>query len=80
MNPKIEARKKYLCQLKNLIYLIFIISISIIIIVNLIYFQNVQKFSLENFLKLLPFNLIGLSLTLNSVMVIIFNLIKYIYN
>ena len=80
MNPQIEARKKYLNKLKNLTYLIFIISLSIIIIVNAIYFQNIAEFNLENFLNLLPFNLIGLSITLNSVMVILFNIIKYIYD
>lgn len=80
MNPQLEARKKYLSKLRNLICLIFIISLSIIIIVNAIYFQNIAEFNLENFLNLLPFNLIGLSITLNSVMVILFNIIKYIYN
>ena len=80
MNPQIEARKKYLNKLKNLTYLIFTISLSIIIIVNVIYFQNIAVFNLENFLNLLPFNLIGLSITLNSVMVILFNIIKYLYH
>ena len=80
MNPQIEARKKYLNKLKNLTYLIFTISLSIIIIVNAIYFQNIAVFNLENFLNLLPFNLIGLSITLNSVMVILFNIIKYLYD
>ena len=80
MNPQIEARKKYLNKLKNLTYLIFTISLSIIIIVNAIYFQNIAVFNLENFLNLLPFNLIGLSITINSVMVILFNIIKYLYH
>lgn len=80
MNPQIEARKKYLSKLKNLTFLIFIISISIVIIVNTLYFQNIAEFNLENFLNLLPFNLIGLSITLNSIMIIIFNIIKYLYD
>ena len=79
MNPKIEARKKYINKLKSFIFLIFIISISIIAIVNTIYFQTIEEFNINNFLTLLPFNLIGLSITLNSIMVIVFNLIKYLY-
>ena len=79
MNPKIEARKKYINKLKSLIFLIFIISISIIAIINTLYFQTIEEFNINNFLTLLPFNLIGLSITLNSIMVIVFNLIKYLY-
>lgn len=79
MNPKAEAHKKYMNKLKSLVYIIFIISISIIGIINTLYFQTVDEFNLNNFLTLLPFNLIGLSITLNSIMIIVFNLIKYLY-
>lgn len=79
MNPQKEANKKYSNKLNSLVYLIFIISISIIIIANTIYFQNIAELNLENFLILLPFNLIGLSITLHSIMIIVFNLIKFLY-
>lgn len=79
MNPQQEANKIYSKKLKSLVTIIFTISITIIIAVNIIYFQNFSEFNLDNFLVMLPFNLIGLSITLNSVMVILFNLIKYLY-
>ena len=54
---------------------IFAISIMIIIIFNLLYFNTFgPKFNTTNFLSLLPFNLIGLSITLYLVMVITYNL------
>ena len=76
---KLEERKKYSSRLNNLVINLFIISISILIIVNLIYFSTTEtKLNLDNLLMLLPFNLLGLSLILYCTLIVLYNLLKYI--
>lgn len=60
----------------SLVFMIFIISFIIVFIANYIYYTSGIEFSTENFLMLLPFNLIGLSLTLYTVMIVLYNIAK----
>ena len=68
--------KNHSKKLNNLVLTIFIISLTIMLIVNTVYFSSVTEFTLDNFLSLLPFNLLGLSLTLYCVMIVLYNLLK----
>ena len=66
---------KYNTELRKAIGFVFLLSLSIVIGVNIVYFNALgYKFNTENFLSVLPFNLIGLSLSLYLVMIIIYNL------
>ena len=72
MNNK---NNKYNTELRKAIGFVFLLSLSIVIGVNIVYFNALgYKFNTENFLSVLPFNLIGLSLSLYLVMIIIYNL------
>ncbi len=76
MNKKNQYFKN---EINKTIIFIFFLSLSIVIITNIIYFNSSRnKFNSENFLSILPFNLIGLSLSLHLVMIIIYNLGKII--
>ena len=76
MNKKNQYFKN---EINKTIIFIFLLSLSIVIITNIIYFNSSgYKFNSENFLSILPFNLIGLSLSLHLVMIIIYNLGKII--
>jgi hypothetical protein len=76
MNKKNQYFKN---EINKTIIFIFFLSLSIVIITNIIYFNSSgNKFNSENFLSILPFNLIGLSLSLHLVMIIIYNLGKII--
>lgn len=77
MNKKNENFKN---EINKTIIFIFLVGLSIVIIANFLYFYNSEnKFNSENFLNLLPFNLIGLSLSLHLVMIITYNLGKITY-
>jgi len=72
MNNK---NNKYNTELRRAIGFIFLLSLSIVIGVNAVFFNaSGYKFNTENFLSVLPFNLIGLSLSLYLVMIVIYNL------
>jgi len=72
MNNK---NNKYNTELRRAIGCIFLLSLSIVIGVNAVFFNaSGYKFNTENFLSVLPFNLIGLSLSLYLVMIVIYNL------
>ena len=62
--------------LKIFVFIIFFLSFSFVTIVNVSYFQEV-KFNTDNFLTLLPINLILLSITLKIVVFFIYNLGKF---
>ena len=72
--------KNYKKKLNIVSLSIFIISFTIIFLVNIIYYSSGVDFNTENFLTLLPINLIGLSLTLYCVLVIIYNTLKLLSN
>jgi len=76
MNKSKEIQKNYSNELHSVIFVIFIISLTIVILANKIYFSTGINFNLENFLMLLPFNLIGLSISLYVVMIILYNIAK----
>jgi len=76
MNKSKEIQKNYTNELHSVIFVIFIISLTIVILANKIYFSTGINFNLENFLMLLPFNLIGLSISLYVVMIILYNIAK----
>lgn len=76
MNNSNENKKDYSNDLKNIVLIIFIISLTIVVMANKIYFSTGVEFNIENFLMLLPFNLIGLSMTLYIVMILIYNIAK----
>ena len=78
MNKSKEVQKDYTNELHSVIFIIFIISLTIVILANKIYFSSGINFNLENFLMLLPFNLIGLSITLYTIMVILYNIAKHL--
>jgi len=63
-------------ELSSLVLMIFIISFMIIFIANYIYYTSGIEFNTENFLMLLPFNLIGLSGTIYTVMILLYNIAK----
>lgn len=66
---------KYNTELRRAVGFIFLLSLSILVGVNIVFFNaSGYKFNTENFLTVLPFNLIGLSLSLYLVMIIIYNL------
>lgn len=65
-------------ELHSLVLVIFITSLIIVFIANNIYYSTGVEFNTENFLMLLPFNLMGLSLTLYAVMIILYNIAKQI--
>jgi hypothetical protein len=76
MNKKNEHFKN---EINKTIIFIFFLGLSIVIIANIFYFNlSGIKFNSENFLTILPFNLIGLSLSLHLVMIIIYNLGKLV--
>lgn len=76
MNKKNEHFKN---EINKTIIFIFFLALSIVIFCNIIYFNlSGIKFNSDNFLSILPFNLIGLSLSLHLVMIIIYNLGKII--
>ena len=76
MNKSKEIQKNYSNELHSVIFVIFIISLTIVILANKIYFSTGINFNLENFLILINFNLIGLSISLYVVMIILYNIAK----
>jgi hypothetical protein len=65
----------YNTELRRAVAFIFLLSLSIVIGANIVFFNaSGYKFNTENFLTVLPFNLIGLSLSLYLVMIVIYNL------
>jgi len=78
-NQKLE-NKNYKKKLNIVSLSIFIISFTIIFLVNIIYYSSGVEFNTENFLTLLPINLIGLSLTLYCVLIIIYNVLRLLTN
>ena len=76
MDKSKEIQKDYSSELRNVVLIIFIISLIIVFIANKIYFLTGIEFNVENFLMLLPFNLMGLSLTLYIVMIMLYNIAK----
>ena len=74
-----NKEQEYNTELRRAIGFIFLLSLSIVVGVNIAYFNvSGYKFNTENFLALLPFNLMGLSLSLYLVMIIIYNLGKMV--
>jgi hypothetical protein len=74
-----KKTENYNTELRRAIGFIFLLSMSIVIGANIIYFNaSGYKFNTDNFLALLPFNLIGLSTSLYLVMIIIYNLGKMV--
>jgi uncharacterized membrane protein len=71
-----DIKKNYSKELQHLVLVIFMISLTIVILANSIYYSSGANFNTENFLMLLPFNLLGLSFTLYVVMIILYNLTK----
>ena len=72
MNTK---NNKYNTKLRRAVGFIFLLSLSIVVGVNIVFFNTSgYKFNTEMFLTILPLNLIGLSLSLYLVMIIIYNL------
>lgn len=71
-----DIKKDFSDELHSLVLVIFIISLTIVFIANNIYYSTGVEFNTENFLMLLPFNLMGLSLTLYTVMIILYNIVK----
>ena len=81
MNTSIDSKsikKDFSDELHSLVLVIFIISLTIVLIANKIYYSTGIEFNTENFLMLLPFNLMGLSLTLYTVMIVLYNITKQI--
>lgn len=70
-------KTKYNDDVKKAIAFIFLLSLIIVIILNVAFYNLTDfKFNTEMFLSLLPFNLIGLSLTLYVVLAIFYNIGK----
>jgi hypothetical protein len=66
-------------EIKKAIVFIFLLSLTIIIFFNIMFFNTTNyEFNTEMFLTLLPFNLMGLSITLYLVLVLFYNVGKSI--
>jgi len=64
-------------EIKKAIVFIFLLSLTIIIFFNIMFFNTTNyEFNTEMFLTLLPFNLMGLSITLYLVLVLFYNVGK----
>lgn len=77
-SKSIDIKKKNSDDLHNLVLIIFMISLTIVILANSIYYSSGVQLNTENFLMLLPFNLLGLSITLYAVMIVLYNIAKNI--
>ena len=72
-----NEKYKYNEDVKKAIAFIFLLSLIIVVIINITFFNLTDyKFNTEMFLSILPFNLIGLSLTLYVVLAIFYNIGK----
>tara|TARA_B100001248_G_C27396302_1_gene465814 strand:+ start:2934 stop:3146 length:213 start_codon:yes stop_codon:yes gene_type:complete len=68
---------KYEKRIKKTLGFIFLMSLSLVTALNIFYFNFTKiKFTSDNFLALLPFNLILLSLSLKLLLVIYINILK----
>ena len=70
-------KTRYTSKLKTFVMMIFLLSLIFVGLTNIMYFQKVE-FTAENFLLLLPLNLIGLSYTIYMMLATFYNLAKYI--
>jgi len=68
---------QYEKKMKNTLGYILMLSLSLVTAINIFYFKFTKiKFTSDNFLALLPFNLILLSLSLKLLLVIYINILK----
>lgn len=68
---------EYEKRIKKTLGFIFLMSLSLVTALNIFYFNFTKiKFTSDNFLALLPFNLILLSLSLKLLLVIYINILK----
>jgi hypothetical protein len=68
---------EYEKKMKKTLGFILMMSLCLVIAINIFYFNFTKiKFTSDNFLGLLPFNLILLSLSLKLLLVIYINILK----
>ena len=68
---------EYETKIKKTLGFIFMMSLCLVTAINIFYFKFTKiKFTSDNFLALLPFNLILLSLSLKLLFIVYINILK----